>query len=558
LKASWITRGVVRERKDHFMSQTRATAASTQTASDSRWTQPPARLLCGLLLGSVLLPCAAFAAEFGGINIPSLAERERSAPATFPDKARFTLSPGVRNTHSALLDRASLLAQNTSAASPAATNFNLTTSAPSWGVQKSYLIPALEIVSFDLLLNLFDRAYYGCCDYDVDFSSIKRNLHRGWDVDSDEFTVNQLGHPYQGSMYHGFARASGLNYWQALAYTFVGSAFWEVAGETTRPSKNDQISTGIGGSFLGEALFRISSLWLEQGRGSRFWRELGAAAISPPVGFNRLAFGDRFDGIFPSKDPEYYSRIQVGIVSATQDHRERSGEIKRHEGIVDFAIDYGLPGKHDYTYDRPFDYFSFQVAASTAIGFESVLIRGLLLGTDYDIGKNYRGLWGLYGNYSYLAPQIFRFASTGLSLGTTGEWRFSESLALQGTGLLGVGYASVSDIREISDERANHYGVAPQALLALRLIVGDRASLDVTASEYFVSDVSGDRARHDNVIRADASLTWRIHRQHAVSVRYQLSRRDFDSRDLRNRTHRETVGIFYTLLGRDRFGTGDW
>jgi hypothetical protein len=94
--------------------------------------------------------------------------------------------------------------------------------------------------------------------------------------------------------------------------------------------------------------------------------------------------------------------------------------------------------------------------------------------------------------------------------------------------------------------------------LALRLIVGDRASLDVTASEYFVSDVSGDRARHDNVIRTDASLTWRIHRQHAVSVRYQLSRRDFDSRDLRNRTHRETVGIFYTLLGRDRFGTGDW
>ena len=181
-----------------------------------------------------------------------------------------------------------------------------------------------------------------------------------------------------------------------------------------------------------------------------------------------------------------------------------------------------------------------------------------MLGTDYDIGEHYRGLWGLYGSYSYLAPQIFRFASTGLSLGTTGEWRLSDFLAVQGTGLLGVGYASVSDIREISDERANHYGVAPQALLALRLIVGDRASVDLTAREAFVADLSGDRTRHDNVIRADASLTWRIHRQHAVSVRYQLSRRDFDSRDLGNRTHRETVGIFYTLLGRDRFGTGDW
>ena len=452
-----------------------------------------------------------------------------------------------------------MLTQTASAPSHAAANVNLTSSVPPWGTEKSYLIPALEIVGFDLLLNLFDRAYFGCCDYDVDLSSIKRNLRRGWDVDADKFTVNQLGHPYQGSMYHGFARASGLSYWQGLAYTFVGSLFWEIAGETTRPSKNDQISTGIGGSFLGEALFRMSNLWLELGRGSRFWRELVATAISPPVGFNRLAFGDRFDGIFPSKDPEYYSRMHLGIVSATQDRRDDSGEIKRHEGIVDLALDYGLPGKLGYKYDRPFDYFSFQVAASTAIGFESVSSRGLLLGTDYDIGINYRGIWGLYGNYSYLAPQIFRFASTGVSLGTTGEWRLSDSLALQGTGLLGVGYASVSDIRNISDERANHYGVAPQALLALRLIVGDRASVDVSAREYFVSDVSGNGARHDNVIRADASLTWRIHRQHAVSFRYQLSRRDFDFRDLGNRTQdRGTVGIFYTLLGRDRFGTGDW
>src|SRR5687768_8822753 len=151
-------------------------------------------------------------------------------------------------------------------------------------------------------------------------------------------------------MYHGFARASGLNYWQGLAYTFVGSLFWEIAGETTPPSKNDQISTGIGGTFLGEALFRMSHLWLEQGRGSRFWREVGAAAISPPVGFNRLAFGKRFDGIFPSNSPEYYSRIQVGVASATQNRPGTAAQVKRTEAILDFALDYGLPGKAGYSY----------------------------------------------------------------------------------------------------------------------------------------------------------------------------------------------------------------
>ena len=92
-------------------------------------------------------------------------------------------------------------------------------------------------------------------EHDSNLSSIKRNLRSKWGVDSDSFTINQLGHPYQGSMYHGFARALGFNYPEGLTYTFLGSAFWEIAGETTPPSKNDQISTGIGGSFLGEALF---------------------------------------------------------------------------------------------------------------------------------------------------------------------------------------------------------------------------------------------------------------------------------------------------------------
>jgi len=541
------------------MSQINVTDRNQQTFPASKPTQLPFRLFCTILL-SILLSGAAYPQESNTLRRPrGWALSQRAAPVPSFNEGRFTLFPELRSSGAPLLlDKRSLLAQTINAPAPVAASSNLTTPVPQWGTEKSYLIPALEIVGFDVLLNLFDRVYYGCCDYDVDFSSIKRNLHRGWNEDRDEFTVNQLGHPYQGSMYHGFARASGLNYWQGLAYTFVGSLFWEIAGETTPPSRNDQISTGIGGSFLGEALFRMSNFWLEQGRGSPFWREVVAALISPPVGFNRLAFDQRFDGIFPSKDPEYYSRMHFGLVSATQDRRGGSGEIDRHEGIVDVALDYGLPGKSGYTYDRPFDYFTFQAAASTAIGFESVSTYGLLLGKSYDLGKDYRGIWGLYGSYSYMAPQIFRLASTGLSLGTTAQWRVFDYLAVQGTGLLGIGYASVSDIAGISDERDNHYGVAPQALLSLRLILGERASIDLTAREFFVADVSGSGVRHDNVVRTDASLTYRIYRQHAVSIRYQLSRRDFDLRDTGNRIQdRGTVGIFYTLLGRDRFGAGD-
>jgi glucose-6-phosphate isomerase len=63
-------------------------------------------------------------------------------------------------------------------------------------------------------------------------------------------------------MYFDFARSSGLSYWQSLLYSIGGSELWETAGETGPPSFNDHVASGIGGSFLGESLFRMASLLL--------------------------------------------------------------------------------------------------------------------------------------------------------------------------------------------------------------------------------------------------------------------------------------------------------
>jgi len=335
---------------------------------------------------------------------------------------------------------------------------------------------------------------------------------------------------------------------------------WEIAGETTLPSKNDQIASGIGGSFVGEALFRMANLALENANGTpRFWREVSAAVISPSTGFNRLAFGERYDSIFSSRGAPHYSRFAVGVSAAPQNSPGSSTRSGRTEALADFSIDYGLPGKPDYTYKRPFDYFAFQATASSQNVFENVMTRGLLLGRDYDAGKHYRGVWGLYGSYDYISPQFFRVSSTALSLGTTGQLWLSNAIALQGTALLGAGYAAVGTVRGIG-ERDYHYGVAPQALLALRLILGEKASLDVTGREYFVTRVSAaDRAGHDNIVRADVSFTWRIQKQHAIAVKYLWNRRDATFPDLGDRTQtRGTIGIYYTLLGHQRFCAVDW
>jgi hypothetical protein len=426
---------------------------------------------------------------------------------------------------------------------------------------KSYAIPAWEIVGFDLLVNRFNRQFSrSSADYAVSTSSIRRNLRSGWGTDKDPYQTNQLGHPYQGSMYHGFARSAGLNYWQSLAYAFAGSAGWEIAGENTRPSRNDQISSGIGGTFLGEALFRMSSLVLEKSNGvPTVWREAGAALISPATGFNRLAFGERFDRVFPSNDPVYYSRLGLGVMGTAQNVQGTSTQTIRNEAQADFSLDYGLPGGPNYGYKRPFDYFSFQATASSANVVENVMTRGLLLGTEYQESRDFRGIWGLYGSYDYIAPQTYRVSSTALSLGTTAERRLGGNMSLQGTFLAGMGYSAAGTVKGAGDTDY-HYGVTPQALLALRLVFGDRASLDLTGREYFVKRATaGGRGGHDNIARADVSLTFRIHQEHAVTLKYLWNRRDATFTGVVDTMQtRGTVGIFYTLLGHDRFGSAPW
>jgi hypothetical protein len=439
------------------------------------------------------------------------------------------------------------------------------------GRNKSYLIPALEIPAFILGLNGVNRLLFeDSSDYDVDWASIKRNLRTAPDYDTDPFSVNQLGHPYQGGIYHGIARSAGLGYWESLLYTLAGSYLWETAGERTRPSINDHVSTGIGGTFVGEALFRMSSLLLEGG-GEKpgFWRELGAAVISPPTGLNRLMFGERLRPVFPSHDPAIFLRLRVGFTLTTD--VESGGllaEPKEQEGNTEFLMVYGLPGKRGYEYRRPFDYFLFEFtavpnAATAANAIENVTIRGLLAGTGYEWGDDYRGLWGLFGGYEYLSPQIFRMAATNLSLGTIGQWWLSGTVALQGTVLGGAGFGAAGTVGD-REERDYRYGVIPHAILGLRLIVGDLVMLEGQGRHYWVVGVDAgpsgrtDRSGTEVINRGGAGVTVRVFGPHALSLSYLITTRDTRLRGRDRDQSVETVTLSYNFLGQRRFGAVDW
>ena len=78
------------------------------------------------------------------------------------------------------------------------------------------------------------------------------NMEQGWVWDLDDFTVNQIGHPYQGNNYFNTGRANGLSFYESAAVTAFGSATWEYYGETNHASLNDFINTTLGGIALGE------------------------------------------------------------------------------------------------------------------------------------------------------------------------------------------------------------------------------------------------------------------------------------------------------------------
>lgn len=434
------------------------------------------------------------------------------------------------------------------------------------GAGKSYLIPALEIPTFLFLLNFYDRKASpdlmenGKRVYGTNLTTLKNHaLHGPWGIDTDAFAMNQFNHPYSGTVYYGFARSAGLSYWESLLYTSGGSLLWELGGETTNPSYNDQIATGIGGSFFGEALFRMSSMVLEgDGTPPGFWRKFGATLLAPSASINRFAFGERFKPIFPSHDPALFWRLRLGDSPHTDfnDQGTRT-TISRHEATADYSLVYGLPGKSGYAYDRPFDYFQFDLTSlgSRSNPVDTIQIRGLLLGTDYELGDSYKAIWGLYGGYDYISPRIFRVSSTSISVGTTFQWMPTPAFVIQGSALGGIGYAAAGSVSQVG-ERDYHYGVAPQGLVALRVILGDWAMLDLTGRRFFLTGMGGDDpGGREAIDRLNLGLTLRVYSRHALGIQYVASSRDarYPNRPGSHQTV-GTIAIVYNLLGTTGFG----
>lgn len=443
---------------------------------------------------------------------------------------------------------------------------------------RSNIIPAVEITTFLVALNVYDRFAYanqyqdGKKVYSSTFSSTRDHLRQQqWVHDQDPFNVNQFQHPYQGAMMYGFARTSGHGFWASQFASNIGSFAWKMAGETDPPSIDDMMTTGQAGSLLGESLYRMADLVLKDFGGNKrpWWHEYVAAMLSPPAGINRHVYGDRFKAELPDSAPATAWQLRLGA-SADALARDASspGTLLRRDASAELWMSYGLPGRPGYKYTRPLDYFDLQVALLSTAGnpVESVMIRGLLKGGTTTPTASSRGIWGLYGSYDYISPYLFRVSSTAVSLGTTRQYWLTPSLALQGSTLGGVGYGAAGSTTVIASTPTNaairdyHIGVTPQALLTLRLIAGDRAMIDLAGREYYVTGLGSDDTHgSETIFRGNLGINVRLVGSHALGVRFVSSTRHAQYGNLPGKKLSEgTVTLAYSFLGPNRFGAVKW
>lgn len=220
----------------------------------------------------------------------------------------------------------------------------------------------------------------------------KRNFKEGWKWDHNHWAINFYGHPFQGNMYYGTARASGYGFYGSLLYAGLGSVTWEMFAETEYPAPNDLITTSVGGATYGEVLYRISRL-LYNNSEAPWYRQVAAFGLQPMAYMQRKMFGNRdFEtGYWPVD-----LRIAIGFGSrfgsdyriGNQSADELDEDWNDHHGMLGLTLEYGKP----YTkVKRPFDYFLLDVFHEN--GFEGNLLQMDVMGKLVNAGAHGRGHW---------------------------------------------------------------------------------------------------------------------------------------------------------------------
>jgi len=349
---------------------------------------------------------------------------------------------------------------------------------------------------------------------DVSIQSIKNNLSYPWQWDDNAFVNNQFSHPYHGSLYFNAARTNGYDFWQSFAWPFVGSLMWETMGEAWAPAPNDFVNTSLGGVVLGETLYRLSSLTLDNtATGSeRVWREIGAGLLDPVRGFNRLIRGET--GRVSANPPDWrpsrvLAALDLGYRGTSTALSLDSLSAGTSQWDAQMSLQYGDPVKD--LGGSPFSYFAVraELAGPPQEGghlLSQLSARGSL--ASWPVSSDRRHQLALSMEYDYFSNPAVTYGGQSVQLGLVSAfgkpgatWFAQTNVLLDGV-VLG---ATQSDYYATIEGRNYDYGPGLGTLINAKVLYKQRWQANLSYLGLWTHTIDGANSDHyQDALNAEA------------------------------------------------------
>lgn len=269
----------------------------------------------------------------------------------------------------------------------------------------------------------------------ISINTMDINLRHGFEWDPNMFQNNYINHPYHGAAYFNAARTNGMGFWESIPFAFTSSLTWELFMESEFPSAGDLIMTTVAGTALGEELYRFSEQILDDRTGGweRFWRELGATAINPVGGFNRLVRGD----MFKRQTVVNHMRNRLIGYAAWGSRTTIQGEDVDEQKIrpaLTWMLRYGKPYQSKSA-RRPYDYFMFRgwLSRGRDKSHLAMLQQGVIVGKNFTAGEDgqIKHLLGLFQHYDYVDVELFNYGGVTFAPGINSLWPLGKGWNLE-------------------------------------------------------------------------------------------------------------------------------
>jgi hypothetical protein len=355
--------------------------------------------------------------------------------------------------------------------------------------------------------------------------SWEENLENPWVWDNNQFLNNQFSHPYHGNLYFNAARTNGYNFWQSAPWAFGGSLMWELFFERWAPAPNDFVNTSLGGINLGEMLYRMSSLTLDNtATGSnRVWREIGATLIDPIRGFNRLVRGQMND--HTANPPDWRPSTIQAVVDVGWRHISGSSSLTG-PGTVDQAVLNAQLFYGNLVEDMrkaPFSAFRVTLQLASNNGGSKLAVlhsTGTLGGWNIRETDRNHQVFGVAMNYDYLNNPAFEYGGQSFSGGWFSQWtRGNVGIHAEVVGTAIALGATRSDFYTVQEGRNYDYGPGLGGAASVGVVSRGKAAVRIgylTAWTHTINGAAGDHYQNGFIAEARGYIAHR----YGLGVRY--------------------------------------